>query len=45
MTTEERKALVAKLEGADVELVLMTQNDRVVLDREVLKALILALKK
>ena len=45
MTTEERKALVTKLEGADAELVLMTQNDRVVLPREILLALITALKK
>jgi hypothetical protein len=45
MTLEERKALVARLSVADAELVLMTQNDRIVLDREVLKALITALKK
>ena len=45
MTTDERKALTEKLEGADAELILMTQNDRVVLPREVLLALITALKK
>ena len=45
MTTDEKKALTQKLEGADAELVLMTQNDRIVLPREILLALITALKK
>jgi hypothetical protein len=45
MTTDEKKALTERLEGADAELILMTQNDRVVLPREILLALITALKK
>jgi hypothetical protein len=40
MTNQDKRALIAQLERADAELVLMTQNDRVVLNREVLEMLI-----
>jgi hypothetical protein len=44
MTTEERKALLGLFESVDAELVLMTQNNRVVLNREILQELIGLLK-